>query len=243
MKTKILSLLLLALPLLAIDYRVKLEPYQSISIKSEISGIVKNVKKANHSFVVKSSVVRLNATALDIEIASLKNELSNQNKIYKIQKARHASKSKLSSISYYEKTQEELSMRQALQSLYNLKKQLNLKKEQRKKYNFQVSKKYVGDIYVSEGEFVSPGMKIMDIYDISKSKLILYVSKEDLVDIRDKEIYVSGKKSEYKINYVASTTDTNYISSYKVELVKNNTDLDMQFGKVVQVEFKSKYGE
>ena len=243
MKTKILSLLLLALPLLAIDYRVKLEPYQSISIKSETSGIVKTVKKANHSFVTKSSVVRLNAASLDIEIASLKNELNNQNKIYKIQKARHASKSKLDSISYYEKTQEELSKRQALQSLYNLRKQLKLKQEQRKKYTFQVSKKYVGDIYVNEGEFVSPGMKIMDVYDISKSKLTLYVSKEDLVDIRDKEIYVGGQKSDYKINYVASTTDTNYISSYKVELTKDNNDLGMQFGKIVQVEFKTKYGE
>ncbi|VAY86971.1 hypothetical protein MNB_ARC-1_954 [hydrothermal vent metagenome] len=236
---KILAILLFSLKLLATSYMGKIEPKNIVVVKSEVSGIVKQVKQnARYNFVKNDNLVLLDTAKLDIEVNSLTKEVQNQKKVFKIKEKRYKSKAKISTISNYEKAQEELAMRQALQNLYGLSKQLKLKQLEQKKHIFSIKNKYVGNIYVRENDFVSMGSMIMDIYDISESKITIFVSRNDIENIKDKDIYIDGNKSDYKITFISKITDKIYISSYKVEISRINKDENMLFGKVVTVDFK-----
>ncbi len=64
-------------------------------------------------------------------------------------------------------------------------------------------------------------------YDVSKSKLIVYVSAEDYKDIDKNEVLVDGQKAIAKILKIDKTVDESYVSAYKVTLVLDNNN----FGK------------
>jgi hypothetical protein len=215
----------------------KVEPFESIILKSEITGIVSTINDTN-KFVKDRNIVVLNTDMINIEIKSLKKELKNQQKILKIYQKRFDSKNKISSISLYEKNQEELAFLNAQKKYLNIKKQLNIKLEQKKKYIFHISNKYISEIYVQKGDFVSIGYEIATINDISKSKIILYIQKDDIKGIKNKNIYIDNKKSNFTIKSISIIPDKKYISSYKVELIKPNIKPNTIFGQVVKVNFR-----
>ena len=223
----------------ASSYMGKVEPYESITIKSQASGTVTYVnKEIKAQFTKSTTIVRLDTTDLDIEINSLRKDLNNQQRIFQIQNARFKQKSKLSTISEFEKQQDELNMRNALRGVYSAKKQLDLTLQRKAKTVFKIKNRYIGNIYVNKGDLVSNGMPIADVYDISKSKIILFIRKEDIKDIKSKPIYINGKRSTYQIANLSTITDKTYISSYRVEIVATNDDLKYLFGEVVKVSFE-----
>ena len=235
----LLSYILLFYPLLANSYMGKIEPYKSITIKSQASGIVAYVNtKAKNRFIKNDLLVKLDTTDIDIEINSLRKDVNNQQKIYNIQNSRFKQKSKLSTVSQFEKQQDELNMRNALRSLYSTKKQYDLTLRKKAKMQFRIKNRYVGDIYVNKGELVNVGMTIAGIYDISQSKITLFIRKEDIDGIKEKNIYINGALSDYKIVHLSTITDKTYISSYRVEIAAINSDKSRLFGEVVKVEFK-----
>jgi hypothetical protein len=103
----------------------------------------------------------------------------------------------------------------------------------RKKSVF-VKDMYIKEFVVSLGDFVSAGSELVKAYDVSKSKLIVYVSSDDYKNIRNKSVYIDAKEGVATIEKVDSTLDETYVSAYKVTLVLNSSD----FGKTVKVEFK-----
>ncbi len=60
------------------------------------------------------------------------------------------------------------------------------------------------------------------------------INKIDL--IKNKVVYINGKKSNFKISKIYKVTDPKYITSYKVELIGNG----LKFGDVVRINFKTK---
>jgi hypothetical protein len=80
---------------------------------------------------------------------------------------------------------------------------------------------------------VAPGVLIAEVYDISKEKLIIYVPI-DKIDIIKKQLLINGKKSNFKVYKVWDVPDSEYITSYKVEIVGRG----LKMGDIVKVDFK-----
>ena len=94
---------------------------------------------------------------------------------------------------------------------------------------------YLYEIFVEKGDYVNIGRDIALGYDLSKEKIDIFVPIDKIDTIKNKKIYINGKKSNFKISKIYKVTDTKYITSYKVELVGNG----LKFGDIVKVEFKT----
>lgn len=126
--------------------------------------------------------------------------------------------------------------------LENIKIQLNdlklreafLKKSVRDKHiSSQGSTLYA--LLVKEGQFVNPSTPLAEIADLSKGKLTIYLSREEVGDAADKVIYIDGKKSKYKISKVWNIADSKHLSSYKAEIIVDSPEL---FSNLLKVELK-----
>ena len=75
---------------------------------------------------------------------------------------------------------------------------------------------------------------MVQLFDTSSAKIVLFVHKSDMEDLESKTIFLNDKASKVTFAKIDSTTDTNYVSSYQVELHLDQTN----FGDLVRVEFK-----
>ena len=86
---------------------------------------------------------------------------------------------------------------------------------------------------VNIGDYVSIGSELATAYDISKSKLLVYVSKDDYEDIANKKVLINGKADIATIEKIDKTLDETFVSAHKITLTLKDDD----FGKVLKVEF------
>lgn len=237
---KLLLLCLSALNLLAYSYVGKIEPYSSISLKSEAMGKVIYVNEnAKFSYIHKKlPILKLDTVDDETRILSLEQRMEASEEIYQISKLSFEKKTSIKSISKFEKNNDKLNMLAKKQSYISLFENLKLQKRNKEKKSFIVYDKYISNIYPKVGELVSIGSKIADIYDISKKKIILFVNKEQIDKLKNKAIYIDGVLSKWYINNISNVVDSKYISSYQVDLLENNKDIKFRFGSIVKVEFK-----
>ena len=97
----------------------------------------------------------------------------------------------------------------------------------------KVTNLYIKEFNVNNGDYVSLGSKIATAYDISKSKLVVYVSADDYKSLETKKIHIDGKNDIATIEKIDKIVDDVYVSAYKVTLLLQ----DKEFGKVMKVEF------
>ncbi len=91
--------------------------------------------------------------------------------------------------------------------------------------------------YVSEGDFVNIGMPLVDTYDISKGKLTIFLSKEDVDSASKSVIYINDKATKLKVDKIWKVVDTQNISSYRTEIV---VPAPKRFSELLKIEFKVK---
>ena len=94
---------------------------------------------------------------------------------------------------------------------------------------------YIYNISVNEGDYVNPGTLLYEAKDLSKGKLEIFVPIAQIEEIKNKEIYLDGIKSDIKISKIYDVADSTNISAYKVELIVTNAQ---QFSRLVKIEFK-----
>jgi len=223
----------------AIDYVSKIEPYKSYKVSSQSSGEIEFIKDVEFSFV-DDLIIQLDDENERIQKEALKSQIEIQNKIVKIKKRQYLSKKEIKRLSEYEKLTEELNYLNAKNTLLNLKQSLDVINNQIKKKRVFANNLYVGKIYAKEKMFVNAGFTLFDAYDISKLAIELFVTKEDLENIKNKDIYIDGKKSSFKIEKISNIKDSVNISTYYVKLIKENSDKNYKFSNLVKVEFKDK---
>ncbi len=245
-------------------YYAKVEPIESYSIKSAVSGqvvksdISKEGKYIKNSLIIKIddsvNIQDLKTSQKKIEILKNiedidKENLKNLKLTYDIKKRNYDRIKDLKTKSIYEKDNQltlvissknqYLSAKQALQNIKSqiddLKYKIFTLKDTINKKNIYLKDRYLYKLYVKKGDFVNPGTLLMDVKDISKAKLTIYLSYEDLRDIDKKVIYINGKKSDIKFYRVWRVADTTHISSYKAELHILSPKI---FSKVVKIELK-----
>lgn len=229
-------------------YEAKVEPFEIYKLKSSVAGeVVKTYKNLEARNVNNALLVKIDDKQNQIDLKNLKiqakllnEEIKNQEEIVKRKKSVYETYKNLKSKSQTEKDLKFYDYMNAYNQLINLRSQYNTTLANIEKLKDTISKKnlkadgYVYKIYVNRGDYVAPGMLVADVYDISKEKLNIYVPIDEIDGIKNKKVYINGKKSGFKIYKIWNVPDAQYITSYKVELAGKG----LKIGEIVKVELK-----
>ncbi|CAA6809380.1 MAG: Unknown protein [uncultured Sulfurovum sp.] len=262
---KIFLLLLMPLFMFSKVHYAKVEPYETVTMKSTVSALVLDVDldaeativsgkriiylddrldKINLESSKKSLVLLQEMLEINKDIAkSLKSTVNRQENYFtRINRLKTASKTQKDTAfsSFTSAKTQHLNTRE---KIVNLEKQIldmqykiaQLEDTITKK-SVVLNDKYVYKFLVRKGDYVNPGTSLVEIKDTSRSKLVIFVEAEDLIDIESKSIYLDGEKSEYKIDKAWRVADEKFISSYRVEIVMDAPQ--STFSKLMKIELK-----
>ena len=262
---KIFLLLLAPLFIFAKVHYAKVEPYESVVLKSAVSGLVIDVDlEAEGTMVTGKRVIHLDdvldkVSLLDTqksveflekmlginqEIASsLSGTVTRQEGYYKrISKLSTASKTQKDNayISFTSAKTQYLSTKEKIVSLQkqilDMKYKVSQLKDTVDKKSIILEEKYLYKLMVRKGDFVAPGSALAQIEDASRAKLVLFLEPEELDEIDKRTVYIDGKKTEYKVNKVWRVADEKFISSYRAEIYIPAPK--NAFSKLVKIELK-----
>lgn len=90
-------------------------------------------------------------------------------------------------------------------------------------------------LLVKPGMFVNFGTPLAKVADTSKAKLTIYLDKKDILNAKQKVVYLDGKKTSYKISRVISIADSKNISKYLAQII---IDSPKVFSNLVKIELK-----
>jgi len=262
---RIFLLLMTPLFLFAKVHYAKVEPYESITLKSAVSALVMDVDlNAEGSMVNGKRVVYLDDRLDQFNLKASKQSVVLLQKMHGInqeiakslretvkrQEGYYSRINKLSTASKTQKDNAYSSFASAkTQHLSTDEKVINLEKQildmQFKVAQLEdsISKKslvlenmYLYKLMVRKGDFVAPGSALAQIADASRAKLVLFLELEELENIDQKIVYLDGVKTEYKVDKVWRVADEKFISSYRAEIYIPAPA--GSFSKLVKVEIK-----
>lgn len=243
----------------------KVEPYQSIVLKSSVNALVLEVDLSLEGKMLKEKKVitldaRLDKKQLLSSTKSIKllEEMLNINQdiaqsLNDTRKRKEAYYQRLNALTTASKTQKDnaygafsTAKTQYLgtrEKIINLKKQILDLEYQVEKLKDSIAKKsiviydkYLYKILVREGDFVNAGTALVELKDLSFAKLVVFLDEEDLEDIQHKIIYLEGQKTDYKIDKIWRISDERFISSYRAEVVIPSPK--SFFSKLIKIEIK-----
>lgn len=197
--------LFLPLVLYANEYFAKIEPFESYTFASKVSGLITYTNQEILSHISKDSII----IKIDDEISKASYDISLKN--YQTRKELYKSLKKVSSSSKSSKNREKLLYLGAKQAYINAKDDL-------KSRQIRANGLYISKIFVKKGDFVAPGSKLFKAYDISHSKITIYVDFDDIKDIKNRKFFVNGKEN-FTLYKFFKITDETRISSYEVQLI------------------------
>ena len=262
---KIFLLLLSPLLIFAKVHYAKVEPYETVILKSAVSGLVIEVDlDAEGTLVNDKRVIHID-DALDktnledtkqsiqlleqmLEInqeieSSLAETVKRQEGYFKrISKLSTASKTQKDN-AYSSFTSAKTQYLTTKEKIVSLEKQiLDMKYKVAQLQDTLVKKsiipqnKYLYKLVVRKGDYVAPGAALAELQDASRAKLVLFLEPEELKEVQNRVIYLDGKKTEYKIGKVWRVADEKFISSYRAEIYIPAPK--NEFSKLVKVEIK-----
>lgn len=225
----------------ASEYMTKIEPFESFEIKSQTTGIVEFVNRDLESQFIKMNqvLIEINSKDEEIELHKQKNSLAVQREIVKIKQRNYSAKNRVSQMSRYEKEREKLDFLESKKELVLIQEEIKRLKNEISKKKLEVKNRYIHKIYVNKGEYITLGDNLYGSFNISKQKITLYLSFEEIESLDEKLIYIDGVKSDFKVHKISKIKDEIRVSRYKVEFIKQNNDLEnFFFDRVVKVELK-----
>lgn len=262
---KIFALLLLsAAALSAKEYYSKVEPYEILTIASNVSGQVTfaDEKKEGKSLDGKA-YIQIDDKLDRIELENVRNKITLLQNTLKLNEAMQKNYEEmlakkqtnydnireLKTKSLIEKdrefydlvaTQNQLISTQ--KEVDNLKVQindLNLREQQLQKSvadkSLAAKGKVLYQLSVKEGQVVNPGMELAKVADISRAKLTIFLNADDMKNAKSRALYLNGEKSRYKISRVWEIADSTHLSSYKAEII---IDAPKYFSELMKVELR-----
>ncbi len=235
MKTIILCCLFMS-SIFASEYYSKLEALQSYKIKSSVSG---KVIFSNEEIEGKNSkdslIIQIDSTVNEIDLKQSKNKLKFFNEMISIETNNYSRLNKVSSKSAFEKDTQKLKVINLKSSKADLIIKIENLKDTIKNKKLIEKSNYIFEIAVKKGDYVNAGTLLYEAKDLSKGKLEIFVPILEINNIKNKDIYIDGKKSDVKINKIYNIADATHISAYKVELILSNIKT---FSRLVKIEFK-----
>jgi len=229
----IILLLLTPLMLLAQSYISKIEPYESFTIYSQTSGQIVKLDKNKETKLVNKVFIKLDDNLEKRQLGIYQKQLNLYKKKLNILEKSYQKYIKIRGKSQSDKDAKLYEVIDLKISIETLKSNIWSVKETIKKKSIKIENLYIKEFAVNKGDYVQTGAKIASVYEINKSKLVIYVSSDDYENIKNKKILIDGKANLAKIEKIDKTVDDTYVSAYKVVLLINSK----KFGKAVKVEF------
>ena len=262
---KYLILLLSPILIFAKVHYAKVEPYESITLKSAVSAQVVNTKIELEGREVKSNtIIQLDDKLDKIKLKSDREALKlinsmikiNQNNLSSLGESKSRQKiyyNRISNISTASMTQKDkafysyisaktqyFSTKEKIDSLKKQKLDLIYNIERLKdsiaKKSIKLQNRFLYKLLVNRGDFVNMGVPLAQIKDLTKAKLVIFLEADEIKDIKSKTIYIDDKATKYKISKIWSVADEKFISSYRTEIVVDNPEVS--FSKLLKVEFR-----
>ena len=234
---KIIWIFLLSLStIFASEYYAKLEPIDSFQVKSAVAGkVVFSNSKIEGSKANNSTIIELDSSVNKIELEQSKNKLKYIEEMITIEKNNYDRLNQVSSKSAFEKDTQKLKVINLESSKADMIIKIESLKDTIDNKKLVEKSNYIFNIAVKEGDYVNAGTLLYESKDLSKGKLEIFVPIAQINEIKNKDIYLDGVKSDVKISKIYDVADVTNISSYKVELIISNVDI---FSKLVKIEFR-----
>jgi hypothetical protein len=222
--------------LLGSEFYAKVQPLKHYKVKSAVSGQIIKVNKALESNNVKNNyIIQIDSKIDKIDLKQTKIKLNNLKNILEIENNTLKSFNKVSSKSKFDKDNQKIKVLNISSSISDMIIKIETLKDKIAKKDIRVKNIYIDNIAVEKGDYVNPGTLLYSGYDLTKSKLEIFIPIDTIDLYKNKTIYIDGKKTNLKINKIYKVADTKYISSYKCEII---LDTKIKFSKVVKVTFK-----
>lgn len=262
----IISLLFISSLLFSKVYYSKVEPYELRYISANVSGLVTYINenmigkklsskpylimdadldnKELRSVLQKISILKESLNEDEKILQNLKKSLSKKRKNYKeIENLKIKSRIEKDK-EFYDLVASENSYLNTQKEINNFKTQIsdfNLRKSQLKRNISDKSlraKNYtLYSIDVKVGQVVNISTLLAKVADTSKAILTIYLDEEDVINAKNKVIYIDNKKTKYKINRILNIADSENISKYKAQIIIKSPQL---FSKLAKIELKDK---
>ena len=264
---KKLSLFLVtSLSLFANSYYSKVEPYNILTVSSNVSGLVEYVDEdslgkrlTKKPFIViddkldknelkllnyKIEYMRDTLKQTEIVLKNLKDILDKKRENYNSVKS-------MSMKSKVEKDREFFNYKNSENAYLNTKKEidnLKFKIEDLKQRAFFLKKSIkdkhliangyeLYELFVKPKQFVSMGTPLAKVADTSSAKLTIYLDREDLENLENKVVYIDGVKTDYKPVRVVNIADSKNISKYKAQIIIKPAKI---FSKLVKIDLEDR---
>ena len=245
------------------EHFAKLEPFETVTIKSEVNGKVTFANDELEGKVVNGTIIKIDSfvdkqdlinskeslrlTDAMIKLnkkmlPTLKKDMRKKRELYtnllSVKSASVSQKNTLyanwvASVMQFNATKEKI-LNLENQKVSLLQKITQLQ-DRLKKKKIVVNGKYLYKLSVKKGEYVNIGTPLAIISDTNRAKLTIYLSEDELKNIENKKIYINGKKTNLKFYKIWKIADSKYISSYRAEIVLKPT---YRFSKLLKVEIK-----
>ena len=262
---KLFLLLLTPVLIFAKVHYAKVQPYDSVILKSAVSGLVVDVDlDAEGTMVTSGRVIHIDDVldksnledtkesiklleqmlGINQEIASsLSGTVKRQEGYFKrISKLTTASKTQKDNAfnSFTSAKTQYLTTKEKIVSLQKQILDMKYKATQLEdtlvKKSIILENKYLYKLMVRVGDYVAPGVALAEIQDASRAKLVLYLEPEELSGVEKKAVFIDGKRTAYKVNKVWRVADEKFISSYRAEIYIPAPE--NAFSKLLKVEVK-----
>ena len=220
----------------ASEYYAKLEPVDSFQIKSSVSGkIIYTNSKIEGFNANNSTIIEIDSLVNKVELEQSKAKLKNIEEMLNIEKNNYDRLNQVSSKSAFEKDTQKLKVINLESSKADMIIKIETLNDSIKNKKLIEKSNYIYDIAVKERDYVNPGTLLYEAKDLSKGKLEIFVPISQINEIKNKEIFLDGNKSDIKISKIYDVADTTNISAYKVELIVENVKT---FSRLVKIEFR-----
>lgn len=86
------------------------------------------------------------------------------------------------------------------------------------KKNLRLKNRYLYRLMVRPGEFAGIGTPLAMVDDLSRAKLVLYLSADEIRGLSRSTLWLNGKKSDLRFSKIWKETDDTHLSSYRAEI-------------------------
>ncbi len=216
---KTFLLLLTPLFIFAKVHYAKVEPYESVTLKSAVSALVIDVDlKAEGSVVDQKRVIYLDDRLDKINLKTSSENLLILHETLKRKEAYFQRMDKLTTVSTTQKDDAFYSFASAKTQYLDMQYKIAQLKDSIEKKSIVLDHMYLYEIMVRKGDYVTPGSPLAKVVDTNRAKLVLFLEPEELDQMEQKTVYLNGEKTEYKVDKVWSVADEKFISSYRAEI-------------------------
>lgn len=232
---KYVFLLCVPIMLFSQTYMAKIEPFDSFTIYAQTNGQIVYLDKNDETKVVDKMIIKLDDSLEQKELKAYQIQLRHYEEKLNLLAKNYQKYLQVAGKSAFEKDEKYYLVLDLKVTIENLKIQIAQLEDTIAKKQISVNKLYIKSFQTNNGDYVTAGTQLAKAFDISRAKLVVFVSRNDYENIKNKKILIDGKHNNAEIYKIDKIQDETMISAYRVELLLQSND----FGKIVEVEFVS----